>query len=328
MSKSPFIEQIRTELRTRRYSFQTEKTYVHWIRTFILFNDKRHPQTMGNPEIERFLNHLAVNRKVSAATQNQALCAIIFLYRHVIKKEITDLKYAFTKRPKRLPTVLSTEEVAKILSHMHGKYWLMTALLYGGGFRANEMLMLRVKDIDFNNKSIYIFNGKGGKDRYTMLPAALETHIKQQIQRAQAIHTADCADGYGTTSLPQSLIRKYKNAAKDFSWQYLFPSSKRCVHPQDGYICRHHIHHSAYSKQLRQAVVASGVHKRVTAHSFRHSFATLLLETGSDIRTVQELLGHSDIKTTEIYTHVVGSRRAGTASPFDRLSQLTPIHSN
>ncbi len=274
---------------------------------------------MSNAEIERFLNHLAVNRMVSPATQNQALCAIIFLYRHVVEREIKDLKYTFSKKPVRLPTVLDQREVALILSQLSGKYRLVTSLLYGSGLRINEALALRIKDIDFTNNSIFIFRGKGGKDRYTLLPSSVALDLKQQIEKSRSMHANDIAEGYGLTSVPPSLHRKYRNTLKDFAWQYLFYSSTRCIHPYDGYVCRHHLHPSAYSRHLRKAVVKSKLSKRVTAHTFRHSFATELLRTGSDIRTVQELLGHADIRTTEIYTHVVGSRRAGTRSPIDIL---------
>ncbi|MDO6746471.1 integron integrase [Gilvimarinus sp. 1_MG-2023] len=319
MKPSPFIERVRSELRTRHYSLRTEKTYLYWIRHFILFNDKRHPEVLGNAEIEGFLSYLAVYRKVSAATQNQALCAIVFLYRYIIEREIEDLQYGFAKRPKNVPTVLAPAEISAILNQLRGKYWLITALLYGCGFRIHEALSLRIKDIDLQNRSIYIFRGKGAKDRYTLLPAALISPIQQQMAEAQQIHQTDLAEGYGSTSIAPALHRKYGKSLTDFAWQYLFPSTTRCQHPYDGYICRHHLHGTAFAKNLRKAVKASGVHKRVTAHTFRHSFATNLLLNGSDIRTVQELLGHSDLRTTEIYTHVIGQRRAGTRSPVDDL---------
>lgn len=319
MKRSPFIESVRNELRVRHYSLQTEKTYLYWIKSFILFNEKQHPEKMNNPEIERFLNYIATSRGVAASTQNQALCAIIFLYRHVIKRDITDLSYTFAKRPRRLPTVLSPEEVNRILNNCSGKYWLIVALLYGCGFRVSEVLSLRVKDIDLNNRSIFIFSGKGAKDRYTLLPNSLIERLREQIDEVRQLHEGDVNEGFGFTSLPPSLHRKYKSTLKDFAWQYIFPSTTRCTHPYDGYICRHHLHPTAVTKQLRLAVVKSGVSKRVTAHTFRHSFATQLLVNGSDIRTVQELLGHTDIRTTEIYTHVVGNKRAGTSSPVDSL---------
>jgi len=274
---------------------------------------------MGNPEIERFLNHLAVNRCVSSATQNQALCAIIFVYRHVVNKDIEDLKYRFAKKPRRLPTVLNQQEVSSILNHLDSKYWIITALLYGCGLRISEALSLRIKDVDLVSQNLFIYNGKGRKDRYTLLPRGLNTKIESQIARVRELHNEDLMEGFGSTSVPKALHRKFGSAMKDFTWQYLFPSSSRCVHPYDGYVCRHHLHHSAFSKQLREAVLASGVQKRVAAHTFRHAFATELLRTGSDIRTVQDILGHSDIRTTEIYTHIIGDKRAGTISPFDRL---------
>ena len=318
MTKSPFMESVRQELRTKRYSLKTEKVYLGWIKSFILFNDKKHPSDMGNHEIERFLNHLAVNRRVSSATQNQALCALIFLYRHVLGREITDLKYAFTKRDRTIPTVLTHEEAISIIGNISGKYNLIASILYGCGLRINEALTLRIKDIDLNNGTLFVFRGKGRKDRYTLLPQSIHEQIKTQIKNAQKVHQKDLNEGFGLTSLPPTLIRKYNMAAKDFSWQYLFPSSTRCEHPYDGYICRHHIHETAFRKQLRQAVLKSNITKRVKAHTFRHTFATQLLMNGTDIRTVQELLGHSDLRTTELYTHVIGSRFSNTISPLDR----------
>lgn len=317
MKRSPFIESIRTELRTRHYSFRTEKTYLFWCRRFIVFHNKRHPLEMGNGEIERFLNYLAVHRNVSPATQNQALCALIFMYRYVVKRDIEGLDYKFSKTPRNLPTVLSSTEVVKVLEKMQGTSWLIAALLYGGGFRINEVLRLRIKDIDFSSRSIFIFRGKGRKDRYTILPDRLVTPIQHQIEQVKQVHQKDLDEGFGFTSVPPALIRKYSTSLKDFAWQYVFPSSTRCTHPYDGYICRHHLHASSFRKRLRKAVLSSGINKRVTAHTFRHSFATSLLEQGTDIRTVQELLGHADLKTTEIYTHVLGNRRAGTRSPVD-----------
>ena len=314
---SPFIESIRVVIRTRQYSLKTEKSYLYWARYFIRFHQLKHPNEMGSKEVETFLSHLAAVRGVSAATQNQALCAIVFMYKHVLDKELKNMKFGYAKKPRNLPTVLNAQEVQKILKCMSGKYWLITGILYGCGLRVHEALRLRVKDIDFINKSIYIFRGKGGKDRYTLLPQSLVEPIKSQISMAKKCHDKDICEGFGTASLPSSLIRKYGNTAKQVSWQFLFPSSVRCTHPIDGYVCRHHIHETAYAKSLRQAVTQSGVIKRVTAHTFRHSFATRLLQSGADIRTVQELLGHADLRTTEIYTHVVGSRRAGTISPID-----------
>ena len=319
MAKSPFIESIRAELRVRRYSLQTEKSYLFWVRNFIHFNDKRHPNDMGNTEIEQLLSYLANQRKVSSSTQNQALCALIFLYKRILKREIKGLSYSFTKKPRRMPTVLSEQEVRQVLSHLKGKYWLITALLYGCGLRINEALKLRVKDINFDNHTVFVFRGKGGKDRYSILPETLDSALRAQMESAKEVHQLDVTQGYGLTSLPASLIRKYGNAAKDLSWQYIFPSSIRCLHPHDEYVCRHHIHETAYRKQLRQAVIKTGIAKRITAHTFRHSFATQILRNGANIRTVQDLLGHADVKTTEIYTHVIGTKFGNTKSPMDEM---------
>lgn len=320
MSTSPFLESVRQEIRTKRYSIKTEKAYMGWIKQFILFNDKKHPEDMSNNEIERFLNNLAVNKQVSSATQNQALCALIFLYRHVIGREITDLKYSLTKKDKVIPTVLTHDEAMNIIGHIKGKYHLIASILYGCGLRINEALQLRIKDINLANSTLFVFRGKGRKDRYTLLPHSIHALIEEQMVLAKRVHQKDINDGFGLTSLPPSLIRKYRMAAKDFSWQYLFPSSTRCEHPYDGYICRHHIHETAFRKQLRQAVLQCNIPKQVKAHTFRHTFATQLLINGTDIRTVQELLGHCDLRTTELYTHVIGSRFSHTLSPLDRSS--------
>lgn len=251
---SLFIDSIRAELRTRRYSLQTEKVYLSWIRAFIRFHQKQHPSELYNEHIEQFLSHLAVNRQVSAATQNQALCALVFMYRYIIKRDIVDLNYSFTKKPKRMPTVLDVNEVNTLLHLMKGKYRLITALLYGSGLRINEALKLRIKDINFTNNTIFVFRGKGGKDRYTLLPHNLHSSLQGQIESAKRVHEIDVKQGYGLTSLPPSLIKKYGNAAKDTSWQYIFTSSTRCEHPYDGYICRHHIHETCVS----QATANSG----------------------------------------------------------------------
>lgn len=313
------LEKVRQEVRTRHYSLKTEKTYLYWIKYFILFNDKRHPEDMGNTQIERFLTHLAVNRQVSPATQNIALCAIMFLYNKVLNQEIKGLQYTFTKKEQRLPTVLSADEAVAVIRNMTGVHGLIARLLYGSGLRINEALKLRIKDIDFANRSLFVFRGKGKKDRYTLLPTSLHSELKKQIAFSSEIHKKDIEEGFGLTSLPSSLIRKYRRAAADRSWQYLFPSVVRCQHPVDGYMCRHHIHETAFRKQLRKAVILADIGKRVTAHTFRHSFATELLRNGTDIRTVQELLGHVDLRTTEIYTHVIGQRFAFATSPLDTM---------
>jgi len=319
MAQSPFLEEIRNIMRTKHYSIQTEKTYLVWIKRFIIFNQKRHPKDLGEQEVTDFLTYLAVKRHVTSSTQNLALCAIVFMYKHVFERKLTLLPDTIRARaPKRVPTVLTHEEAMKIIGHMNNKYRVMFALLYGAGLRKTELLKLRVKDVDFAAKSVFVFRGKGGKDRMTMLPNNLVEPLKNQIEIVRGIHQKDLAEGGGETSLPPGLARKYPYAIKEFKWQYLFPSTTRCQHPIDGYYCRHHLHWTGLTKALRAAVKASGITKHVTAHTFRHSFATQLLLSGADIRTVQELLGHSDIRTTQIYTHVIGQHSSGTISPFDR----------
>ncbi|NMP17700.1 integron integrase [Thalassotalea sp. Y01] len=318
MAKSPFLESIRLILRTKHYSIQTEKSYLVWIKRFILFNNKRHPKDMGEQEVSLFLTHLAVERRVTSSTQNLALCAIVFMYKHAFNRELTLLDDTVrAKPPKRVPTVLSKEEATLIIDKMKSPYDLMFRLLFGSGMRKAELLRLRIKDIDFAAHSIYVFRGKGRKDRITVLPRSVVDDVKHQIEKVKQVHDKDLADGEGKTSLPSGLARKYPYAITDFKWQYLFPASVRCKHPTDGYYCRHHLHWTALSKVLRAAVREVGIMKHVTAHTFRHSFATQLLLNGVDIRTVQELLGHSDLKTTQIYTHVIGQHSSGVNSPVD-----------
>jgi len=322
MLKSPFLESLRDVMRVKRYSLQTEKIYLYWVKYYILFNNKCHPKDLGENELNHFLTHLAVNRGVSAATQNQALCAIVFMYKNLLSTKLEGINFSYAKKPKSIPTVLSPKQVATIIQHLPSPFQLIVSILYGSGLRLNEALRLRIKDIDFSNKSIFIFRGKGQKDRITLLPNELESSIKRQIKHAKDVHLRDLKNGFGLTSVPASLHRKYQDAMKDFAWQFLFPSTTKCQHPIDGYICRHHIHPSSLSRQLRNATVKSGVTKKVSAHTFRHSFATALLINGTDIRTVQTLLGHSDLRTTEIYTHVIGQRHAGTISPFDKIADV------
>ncbi|MDO6428779.1 integron integrase [Thalassotalea sp. 1_MG-2023] len=319
MAISPFLESIRNVLRTKHYSIQTEKTYLTWIKRFILFNQKRHPVDMGEEEVSNFLSYLAVDRRVTSSTQNLALCAIVFMYKHIFQRELTLLDDTIrAKAPKRVPTVLSNDEAIKLIRLMPKTYQLMFSILYGSGLRKAELLRLRIKDIDFANQSIFVFRGKGKKDRVTMLPQTLVPLIKEQVSKVAKIHQKDIVEGEGKTSLPSGLARKYPYAITDFKWQYLFPSRNRCQHPTDGYFCRHHLHWSALTKVLKKAVKSSGITKHITAHTFRHSFATQLLINGADIRTVQELLGHTDLKTTQIYTHVIGQHSSGTLSPIDR----------
>ncbi|WP_448569989.1 integron integrase [Thalassotalea ganghwensis] len=317
MAKSPFIESIRNTLRTKRYSLKTEKAYLYWVRRFIFFHSKRHPQEMGEPEVEYFLTHLAINEKVSPLTQNQALCALIFMYRHVLNTELSNLQFQFAKTPQRVPQVLTHTEAIEVITHLSGVHKLIAMLMYGSGFRVSEVLRLRIKDLDFERNTIFVYQSKGQKDRMTLLPLNIKTELKAQIARVKKIYEKDVEEGYGMTSLPPSLIRKYSNAARNFYWYYLFPSIKRCQHPYDNYISRHHLHQTAFRKALKVASKKANIYKRVTSHTFRHSFATRMLETGHDIRVVQELLGHNDIKTTQIYTHVLGKNKFGALSPID-----------
>ena len=319
MSTSPFLESIRHILRTKHYSIQTEKAYLHWIKRFILFNQKRHPKDMGEEEVSNYLTYLAVNRRVTSSTQNLALCSIVFMYKHVFEKELTLLSDTVrAKAPTRVPMVLSNQEATAIINELKPPYHLMFSLLYGCGLRKAELLRLRIKDIDFDGNSIYVFRGKGAKDRMTLLPNVLIEALKTQITKVEGVHHKDLSEGEGKTSLPSGLARKYPKAIAQLKWQYLFPSTVRCQHPTDGYFCRHHLHWTSLTKALRAAVVKTDIRKHVTAHTFRHSFATQLLLNGADIRTVQELLGHNDLKTTQIYTHVIGQHSSGTLSPIDR----------
>ena len=320
MTKSPFIESIRNILRVKRYSLQTEKAYLYWIRKLIFFHNKRHPRDMTESDVELFLTHLAINEKVSPLTQNQALCAVVFMYRHVFGRELNNMKFHFAKTPQRIPQVLTHNEAVKVIQNLQGKHKLIASIMYGSGLRVSEVLRLRIKDLDFERNTVFVYQSKGQKDRVTLLPNNIKDQLNSQVELVRHIHERDLHDGFGLTSLPASLISKYKNAAKNFYWQYLFPSTTRCKHPHDDYICRHHLHQTAFRKALKVATKKADISKRVTSHTFRHSFATRMLETGHDIRVVQELLGHDDIKTTQIYTHVIGKNKFGAISPIDSIN--------
>lgn len=315
-----FFDKLRLHMRDAGLAYTTERTYLHWIRRFILFHRKRHPSEMGAVEVEHFLNHLSEQRDCSAGTQRIALNALVYLYRRFLDVPLDGLSFTHAKRPRRLPVVYSRKEIAAILSHLKGAGRLRIELLYGAGLRSAELLSLRIKDIDFGSSNIYVRSGKGNKDRTTILPSALVPELKRQIERVRILHAQDIADGYGDVYLPDALARKYPKAARETAWQFLFPSSRVGPCPRTGEIRRHHLHPSALAKQIRRAVVATGIHKPARAHAFRHSFATHLLESGYDLRTIQELLGHSDISITEIYTHVVNRGSKGVLSPMDRLS--------
>lgn len=317
--KPKLLDRVRNALRIRNYAYRTEKSYVQWVKRFILYHDKRHPAEMGKAEIEDFLRHLAVDRRVAASTQNQALSAILFLYREVLEQPIEWVDVPWAKKPKRLPVVLSREEVDAVLKHLSGAPLLIAQLLYGSGLRLTECLRLRVKDVDFGQKLLVVRDGKGMKDRTTTLPEAVIPQIRQQLQRVKQQHHKDLEKGRGLVSLPNALAQKYPNANREWIWQYVFPSRTLSQDPrgEDETLYRHHLHPSSVQKSVRRAAKKANVAKHVTPHTFRHSFATHLLESGYDIRTIQELLGHKDLKTTMIYTHVARQGASGVRSPLD-----------
>ena len=302
-SRPRLLEQVRDAIRMRHYSRRTEATYVHWIRRFIVFHHKKHPSTMGVPEITAFLSWLATAQRVSSSTQNQALSALLFLYRHVLRIELGAIEQVPRAHlPHRVPVVLSREEVGKIFKNIQGTMWMVVALLYGAGLRLQECLELRVKDLDFDGHKIVVRRGKGQKDRRTMLPVAIEERLQEHLREVRRQHERDLTAGVGRVVLPFALDRKYPNAATDWAWQFVFPAARICRDPRWGAPSRFHLHESAVQREVAKAVRRAGVTKHVGPHCFRHSFATHLLEDGHDIRTVQELLGHSDVSTTMTYT--------------------------
>jgi len=318
--KPKLLEQVRMLIRRRHYSLRTEEAYVSWIKRFILFHDKRHPKDMGKVEIEAFLNDLVLKRGVAAATQAQALNAIVFLYKQVLEIDLGEFdSLRKSSKPKRLPVVLSVAEVGHILALMDGRNALMAKLLYGSGLRLMECVRLRVQDIDFDYGQLHVRNGKGQKDRVTTLPTRLFSAFQEQLEKAHLIHESDLSDDFGDVYLPNALARKYLYAGKEWGWQYVFPASKRSIDPISGKERRHHIDEKVLQRAVKKAVIASKIPKRASCHTFRHSFATHLLENGYDIRTVQERLGHSDVKTTMIYTHVLNQGGKGVKSPLDLL---------
>ena len=313
------IDEVRRRLRLKHYSLRTEQAYVGWIRRFIVASDRRHPRELGGEDVERFLSTLAVKGKVAAGTQNQALSALLFLYRIVLGMDLPWMESMVrAKRSQRVPTVLSIGEIRRLLAAMDGRNWLMASLLYGTGMRLMECLRLRVKDVDFGRMEITVRDGKGSKDRHTMLPRSLFEPMRREVERARVLHESDVADGFGRVWLPHALARKYPLAAVDFAWQYVFPAVKLSRDPRDGAIRRQHVDDAVLSRALKKARRAAGIVKLLSAHTLRHSFATHLLEAGHDIRTIQELLGHKDVATTQIYTHVLKRGGHGVVSPLDR----------
>jgi integron integrase len=310
--------EVRRRMRLKHYSLATERVYLQWMRRFILANGRRHPRDLGAEEVERFLSRLAVENDVAASTQNQALSALLFLYREVLR---TDLPWMDSivraKRPRRVPVVLARDEVTRLLAAMDGRAWLLASLLYGTGMRLMECLRLRVKDVDFSRNEIAVRDGKGGKDRRTVLPRALVEPLQREIERAHTLHARDVAEGFGESRLPHALARKYPRAARDFGWQFVFPAAQRSRDPRDGVQRRHHVDDAALARAIKRARLAAAIAKPVSAHTLRHSFATHLLEGGYDLRTIQELLGHKDVSTTQVYTHVLNRGGRGVVSPLD-----------
>jgi integron integrase len=317
--KPKLLEQVRQQVRVRNYSIRTENVYAEWVKRFIRFHRYRHPAEMGAAEIEAFLTHLAVTRNVSASTQNQALAALLFLYKEVLKLELPWLAgIVRAKKPKHLPVVLTREEVGAVLEQLQGVSWIVASLLYGAGLRLLEALRLRVKDVDFARGEVLVRDGKGQKDRVTMLPRRVVLPLQQHLRQAELLHQQDLAEGFGLANLPFALARKYPNAAAEWGWQFVFPSLNRSVDPRSKGVFRHHVHEKTIQRAVREATRRAGLVKHATPHTLRHSFATHLLEGGQDIRTVQELLGHSDVKTTMIYTHVLNRGGFAVMSPLDR----------
>ena len=318
MQKPKLLDQVRAKIRMKHYSIRTETAYLSWIKRYILFHNKKHPAEMGVDHIASFLTYLAEQRNVAASTQNQAFNAILYLYKEVLQIEIGAIAgVTRAKKPKRLPVVLSREEVGQVLNNLESTSWLVASLLYGSGLRLLDGLRLRIQDIDFEKCAILVRDGKGGKDRHTMIPRTLIPHLQRHLLKVRQMHVQDLANGFGSVYLPHAIAVKYKNASRDWSWQYLFPTSGMSDDPRSAERRRHHVHERTIQKAVRQAARKAGICKNVGPHTFRHSFATHLIEDGYDIRTVQELLGHKDVKTTMIYTHVLNRGGAWVKCPLD-----------
>ena len=327
MPSPRLLDQVRDRLRVKHYSMRTEDTYPQWIRRFIFFHGKKHPREMGGPQVEAFLSHLATDARVAASTQNQALSALLFLYREVLQVDLPWLDGVVrAKRPKHVPVVLTENEVRALLAQLEGTRWLIVSLLYSSGMRLLEGLRLRVKDVDFERHEITVRDGKGARDRVTMLPVRLVEPLVSHLARVRVLHERDLAEGYGEVHLPFALAHKYPKAGRSWIWQYVFPSGSRSVDPADGVIRRHHLDEKIVQRAVAAAARAAGLAKPASPHVLRHSFATHLLQSGYDIRTVQELLGHKDVSTTMIYTHVLNRGGRGVLSPLDRIDPRPAPH--
>ncbi len=318
-SSPRLLDQVQARMRLRHYSLRTEQAYLYWIRRYIRSNLPHHPRELDGAAVEAFLTRLAVRDHVAASTQNQALSALLFLYREVLGVELAWMESVVrAKRPQRLPVVLSRQQVTDLLARLSGREALMAGLLYGSGLRLMECLRLRVKDVDVQRSELTVLSGKGNKDRMTVLPEAFKAGLLRQIADVRVLHDSDLAAGFGRVHLPHALARKYPNAAAEMGWQYVFPATRTSVDPLDGIRKRHHLDEKVLQAAVRRAAQAIGIDKPVTPHTLRHCFATHLLEAGADIRTVQELLGHKDVATTQIYTHVLNRGARGVLSPLDR----------
>lgn len=316
-NQSPFLNKVRDAIRVRHYSIRTERTYIEWIIRFIRFHGRRHPEDMGEREVGAYLTHLAVERKVAASTQNQAFNALLFLYSAVLDRPLGRMPGLIrAKQSERLPVVLSTDEVRRLLACIQNAYWLPACLMYGSGLRLMETLRLRVKDLDFEHRAIVVRSGKGGGDRAVTLPDELTLPLRRHLQSVKLTHEIDLTAGFGAVFLPDALARKYPRAPKQWAWQYVFPSRRRSTDPRSGLERRHHIDESTLQNAVKRAVRAAEIEKPASCHTLRHSFATHLLERGADIRTVQEQLGHQDVRTTQIYTHVINRGGSGVLSPL------------
>ena len=317
-----FMDLVRREIRRRGMSFHTEKAYLSWIRRYIRFHNNRHPADMGEKEIDEFLSHLSERRGVSINTQRLALNALVFLYKQFLRRELGELSFKGAQRRQRAPVVFSHNEALSIIDELREPHRLMAELLYGAGLRMHECLVLRVKDLDFLQQQICVRDGKGNKDRFTLLPEPLEERLVAQIEEVERLHQFDLARGFGEVYMPDALNRKYPNAARSLAWQYVFPSKSLSIDPRSGVKRRHHAHHSTLSKNLKQAFRKVGIRKKCSAHTFRHSFATRLLESGYDLKLIQSLMGHTDIRITEIYLHIVRNRASSIKGPLNLAREI------
>ncbi len=312
-----FMDRLRALIRSRNMAYKTEQTYCHWIKRFIRFHGMQHPSVCSAKEVEQFLSHLAVQRNSSISTQRTALNAIVFLFREFLEQPLDELSFELARKPRRLPTVFTHDEVRTVIDHLQDESRLVARLMYGSGLRINEALRLRVKDVDFGMQQIIVRSGKGNKDRATLLPDSLIEPLGLQMEICLALHKKDLAQGHGEVYMPTGLDRKYPSAGREPAWQYLFPAAKLSVDPRSGVLRRHHLLDRSVQRAIGSAIRKAGIYKQANSHVLRHSFATRLLEAGYDIRTIQKLLGHADVRTTEIYTHVVRKGGFGVRSPVD-----------